>query len=161
MIHPRRTNSINSQSGKVQLLLHVSILIHLHVVFLPLRPSVGLNYRVSFSVSSYAMKLVHLALCSFLLTLCAETSRWKRIAFRPTVFPLTKVILMDRKRRQSACLLQSVVSIVNEIRVITTETNWKWTSITPFTHMKEEQGVARGICEECNLCALMLYDSGV
>jgi len=52
-----------------------SILIHLRSFFLPLRPSVRLNYRVSLPVSSYAVKLVHLALCSFLLTLRTETSR--------------------------------------------------------------------------------------
>lgn len=69
------------------------------------------------SVRPYpAAKLVHLALHSFLLTLRAETSRWKRIAFRPTVFPLTKVILMGRKRRQSARLLQSAVPD-NELRM--------------------------------------------
>lgn len=62
-------------AGRARPFPHVSILIHLRVFFLPLRPSVRRNYPVSSPVSSRAVKLVHLALYSFLLTLRAETSR--------------------------------------------------------------------------------------
>lgn len=126
----RRTNSLNDQSGSDQLLLHGSILIHLRIFFLPLRPSVRLNYPITLPVSSYAVKLVHFALCSFLLTLRAETSRWKRIAFRPTVFPLTKVILMGCKRQQSARLFQSAISTKATKRDKSNrDENWKQTAL--------------------------------
>lgn len=144
----RRANSLNGQSGRAQSSLHVSILIHLRVFFLPLRPSARFNYPVSLPVSriaSYAVKLVHLALCSFLLTLRTETSRWKRIAFRPTVFPLTKVILMGRKRRQSARLLQSGVSTEPRSEIIGTKTNWKQTALHCI-HVFERSGRAHVPC---------------
>lgn len=129
--------------------LHVSVLIHLRVFFLPLRPSARFNYPVSLPVSriaSYAVKLVHLALCSFLLTLRTETSRWKRIAFRPTVFPLTKVILMGRKRRQSARFLQSGVSTEPRSEIIGTKTNWKQTAL----HVSERSGRTHTYHVECS-----------